>query len=121
MKRVIKSRDEIKDLVDLFYSAVRKDQSIGPIFNQVIGHNWSTHLERMYQFWETLLFASGGFKGSPYQVHEKLPLTENHFNRWLQLFEKTLADNFEGDKADEALSKAENIALIFQYKLGLKQ
>lgn len=121
MKQLIEGKEEVKDLVDLFYTAVREDTIIGPIFNRVIGDRWDAHLVRMYQFWETLLFASGGFKGSPYLVHEKLPLNALHFERWLALFKTTIHNNFEGEKAEEAITKAENIALIFQYKMGIKK
>ncbi len=42
-----------------------------------------------------------------------LPVNQTHFARWLQLFYKTLQENFEGFLAEEAKLRAANIARIF--------
>ena len=36
--------DDIKLLVDTFYSKVQKDEFIGPLFNVKIGNRWPEHL-----------------------------------------------------------------------------
>ena len=48
-----------------------------------------------------------------------LPVTSTHFKQWLELFHKTVDENFVGGKAEEAKSRADNIASVFQFKLGL--
>jgi hemoglobin len=48
-----------------------------------------------------------------------LPLTAAHFNRWLTFFNQTLAENFNIEKAEEAIARAQHIAAVFQYRLKL--
>jgi len=46
-----------------------------------------------------------------------IPLSKNHFDQWLELWESTVKENFCGAKAEEAISRAKNIAGIMQYKI----
>ena len=39
----IKNLEDIKLLVDSFYTKVQKDNLIGPIFNEKIGDQWPAH------------------------------------------------------------------------------
>jgi hemoglobin len=41
------SLDDIKKLVDTFYGKVRKDELIGPVFDERIHDRWPQHLEKM--------------------------------------------------------------------------
>jgi hemoglobin len=45
--------EDIKILVNTFYSKVQEDGLIGPIFNQKMAGRWPEHLEKMYRFWQT--------------------------------------------------------------------
>ncbi|MDA7803870.1 group III truncated hemoglobin [Crocinitomix sp.] len=119
MKQIISTRKEVVQMVDLFYDSVRKDELIGPVFNGIIGDNWDSHLIRMYQFWETILFGVGSYKGNPFEKHVNLPIESHHFERWLQLFESTINTHFEGEYADQALSRANTISKVFQAKMGI--
>lgn len=116
-KRDIESFDDIKVLIDTFYDSVQKDELIGPIFDEKIQNRWPEHLETMYTFWETLLLGNHSYKGKPFPPHADLPVEKEHFERWLSLFEKTLNTLFEGRRTDEALWRAQNIALMFQRKI----
>lgn len=81
------TEDCIADMVDTFYAKVRADSRIGPVFLQAIGADWGPHLIRMKQFWSTILLASACYKGNPMMAHIQLPrLTQQHFERWLQLW-----------------------------------
>lgn len=114
----ISNKEDVKVLVDRFYEKVRADELIGPIFNSRIADDkWSIHLERMYTFWNTILFDASEYKGNPFQKHIPLKIDKSHFDRWLLLFESVLTENFKGVKADEALMRAQNIAHIFEQKL----
>ena len=42
-------------LVSEFYKKVRKDEVLGPFFNETIQH-WEQHLDHLTTFWETSLF-----------------------------------------------------------------
>ena len=102
----IEDLEDIKIMINLFYREVQKDDLIGPIFNNVIGNNWSTHLQTMYKFWQTVLLHERSYKGSPFHPHRKLPIGPEHFERWLQLFNKCIGINFTGTKTEEAKWRA---------------
>ena len=110
--------DDIKTLVDSFYGKVREDDLLAPIFNEVIQDRWPEHMAKMYTFWQTLLLGVRTYSGNPFRPHAELFITKVHFDRWLKLFYKTVDDNFEGEKADEAKWRASRIAEVFQSKLA---
>ena len=62
MKKEIENRADVFFLVDTFYTKIRADDLLGPIFNGVID-DWPSHLERLTDFWETNLFFVNKFKG----------------------------------------------------------
>lgn len=121
MKRDISNRADIQQLVDTFYDKVRSDEVIGYLFNEVAQVNWPQHLPRMYDFWENIIFQTGSFKGNPMvphmQLHEKSPLTKEHFARWQQLFFATVDELFAGEKAELAKQRALSIATMMQLKV----
>ena len=112
----IQSINEITLLVNQFYEKVKQDDLLGPIFEKVINSNWEPHLEKMYRFWETVLLNNHTYHGSPFVPHAKLPISAEHFDRWLELFLTTIDDHFVGEKADEAKWRAQKMAEMFQYK-----
>ncbi|PHR46939.1 MAG: globin [Fluviicola sp.] len=112
----IQSINEITLLVNQFYEKVKQDDLLGPIFEEVINSNWEPHLEKMYRFWETVLLNNHTYHGSPFAPHAKLPISAEHFDRWLELFLTTIDDHFVGEKADEAKWRAQKMAEMFQYK-----
>jgi len=118
MENEILTFKDIKTLVDSFYGKVRVDSLLAPIFNNVIQDRWSEHLEKMYTFWQTVLLKEHTYYGSPFAPHAQLPLTKEHFDRWLKLFIETINEHFEGEKADEAKWRANKMAEMFQYKIA---
>lgn len=111
--------DDIKVLVDTFYGKVREDDILAPIFNPVLQDRWAEHMEKMYTFWQTILLGERTYNGSPFPPHGRLPISEVHFERWLELFYQTIDEKFEGDKADEAKWRASRIAEVFQSRLDM--
>ena len=109
--------DDIKLLVDTFYSKVQKDEFIGPLFNEKIGNRWPEHLEKMYRFWQTILLDEHSYSGSPFPPHKQLPVAKEHFDRWIEIFTATINSLFVGSLADEANLRAKNIAQMFNYKI----
>lgn len=109
---------DIKLFVDEFYTKVRKDELIGPVFLAVITGDWQPHLDRMYAFWNAALFNVPGFKGNPFAKHMPLGISQEHFDRWLVLFAKTINEHFEGPMAEDAKNRAELMAVMFVSKLG---
>jgi hemoglobin len=105
------SEEQIKELVDCFYSRVREDELLGPVFADAIGENWGDHLAKMCAFWSTVVLASRRYKGNPMQVHIELPrLNENHFERWLSLWRFTTSELLGETHARIFVWKAEFIA-----------
>lgn len=116
-KTDIKSLDDIKNLVDSFYGNVRQDGFIGPIFDEKIGNNWPEHLGKMYQFWQTILLDEHTYGGRPFPPHAQLPIEKDHFDRWLEIFNRTVDELYEGPVAEEAKSRGLKMAMLFQVKL----
>ena len=118
MKQDIISRQDIATLIDRFYTKVRKDELLAPVFLHV---DWEHHTPVIINFWESLLFGSQTYQGNPFNKHINLPVKPQHFDRWLELFTQTLEENFSGEKANEAHERAHSIAAMFQYKMGLRK
>lgn len=116
-KKDILNIGDIKLLVDTFYDKVREDQLIGPIFNERIQNRWPQHLAKMYTFWQTVLLGEHTYYGSPFPPHANLPVEKEHFERWLSLFSQTLQELFSGEIANEAIWRANKMAVMFQYKI----
>lgn len=116
-KNKILTINDIQQLVDAFYEKVREDELLGPIFNRVIEDRWPEHLEKMYRFWQTVLLNEHTYHGSPFPPHAHLPIEKKHFEHWLHLFYSTVNEHFTGEKATEALWRAEKMAQMFQFKI----
>ena len=115
----LKDKEDVKLLVDTFYDKVRIDPIIGAVFAARIANDqWPSHLEKMYSFWHTVLFAVRDYHGNPFSKHASLPIQARHFDRWLTLFNETVDELFSGVKANEAKSRAYKMGQLFQSKLA---
>lgn len=102
---------QIEDLVTMFYARIRKDAELGPIFERVIGDDWTPHLKTMCDFWSSVMNTTGRYKGRPIPAHIKLTGIEpRHFARWLALFGETAESLFDPRLAQAFLMRAERIA-----------
>ena len=110
----IQTEGDIETLVHTFYAKVRADEMLSPIFNAVIKGDWDEHLGKMCDFWGTLLLYTRKYRADPMEKHMSLPLEGKHFERWLTLFNETIAELFEGTTANEAKRRAANIARLMQ-------
>ncbi len=103
-------------LVNQFYDTVRKDTALQPVFEKAIGGNWAPHLERMVDFWSTVMLGTRDFQGNVYGKHMLLNGVEpEHFHRWLELFEEAAYRLFEKEIADEFSIVAHRIANSLQF------
>ncbi len=125
MKKEIINKMDVHWLVDRFYDKIKTDKVVGYIFNDVMKVNWEKHLPVMYAFWENALFYTGGYEGNAMKKHldinQVTPLQKKHFNRWLLLFNETVDEYFEGEKAELAKQRAYSIATIMQLKISAAQ
>jgi len=116
--RDIENMADIQQLVNSFYDKVRSDALLAPVFaSKIPDEHWPAHLQRLYNFWNAILFAERGFEGNPMQKHLQLPISEEHFEQWLALFRKTVDEQFAGPKAEEAKQRAKAIAQIMLFKI----
>ncbi|MBS1626239.1 MAG: group III truncated hemoglobin [Bacteroidetes bacterium] len=116
-QKEIQTLTDIKLLVDSFYGKIREDEMLKDIFNNVIQNRWPQHLEKMYTFWQTVLLDEYTYNGTPFPPHAKLPIEEEHFNRWLKLFNQTVDEYFMGEKATRAKWQGERMAEMFLSKI----
>jgi hemoglobin len=125
MKATIKNEEDVKLLVDSFYDKVLKDPTIGFIFTEVNPIVMENHMPVMYLFWNSILLGNPGYVGNIMEKHidlnEKFKLTKAHFDQWLKLWINTVNENFEGTKADEAISRATSIAAVLQFQLKVAE
>ena len=115
-------RPEIEQLVNAFYARVQRDELLGFIFNDIARTDWSTHLPKMYEFWETVIFGTGNFSGNPLVAHKRLvPLTAmglEQFERWIALFKATVDELFAGEKAEHIKRCAEDMAHVIHARIN---
>jgi len=83
------THEDVTRLVHGFYERARSDDLLGPIFAAHV-QDWPHHLDKMVDFWSSILQGSGRYQGSPMLAHARLAgVQELHFQRWLQLFRQT--------------------------------
>jgi len=122
MKNDINTRADIILLVDSFYQRVQLNDKIGPIFTEIAKVNWTHHLPKMYDFWESILFGKAIYKGNPmlthFAINDKAPLQTTEFDTWKNLFYQTVDDLFTGPNAETIKQKAQSIADLMHFKLN---
>ncbi len=121
MKRDIETKADIILLVDTFYDVIKSNKTLGYIFNDVAQIDWEEHLPKMYSFWASILLGEHSYSGNPMQKHialsKKTALGEQEFSEWVKIFFETIDHLFEGEKANEAKIRAENIARLMHHKV----
>lgn len=117
MRRDIETPDDIQTVVLAFYRDMEADPVIGSYF---VGLDWDHHLPRMVSFWSSVVFHTGAYRGRPFDPHARMPgLDRPHFDQWVSRFRATVDAHFEGERASLMKARAEQIAGVFQMKLGL--
>ena len=96
-------------LVDNFYAKARCDPLIGPVFENTV-RDWPEHLDKLHDFWSSVMLTTGRYKGNPMAAHIKLPIAPHFFERWLALWRETAAELFAPTLAARFAAKAERIA-----------
>ena len=101
----------LRTLVGHFYSRVRADPELGPIFNDAV-HDWPAHLDTLTNFWSSVMLTTGRYKGQPLPAHmqHRHRITPALFDRWLGLWQKTTNEYMTPDAAQALQAKAERIA-----------
>lgn len=114
-RKEIEGREEVSLLVRTFYGRIRKEETLGPIFNNII-EDWEEHLETLIDFWESNLFRVRKYYGNPMLAHVSVDkkndhtIDSKHFGIWLNLWYQTIDDLFEGEVAEMAKFKARKMS-----------
>ena len=97
------------------------DPIIGFIFTDVAHLDLEAHVPVITDFWETLLFGAGSYRGGAFRPHaaldRKVKLRYGHFARWVALWTLTVHDHFEGPVAEQAKAHAVRVAEAFHRRL----
>ncbi|MBV9988813.1 MAG: group III truncated hemoglobin [Chitinophagaceae bacterium] len=116
----IESRADIETLLQQFYGKALTDPVIGYFFTEVVPLNITTHIPVIADFWETILFGKAAYKGDAMKVHRQIhqlsAFRDEHFKRWVELFQGTVNELFAGPKAELAKQRAESIATLMRIK-----
>src|SRR5687767_4211861 len=99
----IETRADIDRLMTKFYEKAFADSLIGFIFTDVARLDLDEHLPIIGDFWESLLLEKNVYQirgRNPLPIHARLndqiPLTSEHFRRWLEIFRATIDELFAG-------------------------
>ena len=113
----LETTDDVRALIAAFYDGIEADPVIGRFFGEV---DWEAHLPRIVAFWDTVAFHSGAYQGRPFAPHARMSgLGREHFERWVARFHRTVDALYAGPRADLIKARADQIAGVWQVKLGL--
>jgi hemoglobin len=103
---------KVKGFVEAFYSRVRLDSLLNPVFSRVIAEEkWPEHLETMTNFWMAVGFAGPAFSGDPMTKHARIgEITSDHFERWLAIFEVVANEYWDKEVAAQLILRSTKIA-----------
>ena len=118
----IETREDILLIMRKFYYKLFADDSINFFFTKVtsVDQHLEAHFEILATFWEQSLFLKGGYFNNMFsihkEVHDKQAFTKEHFTIWLQHFNSTIDEHFEGKYAEQMKTQALSMATIMQIK-----
>lgn len=116
--RTLASKSDTDELVVRFYQRATTDLLIGHFFADL---DMAHHLPRIQAFWAMVLLGEPGYHGDTMtahiRLHERSPMSTAHFERWLELWDRTVDDLFIGNKATEAKQRARTIAAVMAHNV----
>jgi hemoglobin len=112
MTQIELSEEQIGALLDLFYTKVRADPELGPVFARIIAEEgWPAHMATIQDFWSAVMLKSGRYKGNPFQVHKEVEgISPELFTRWLALFDESCREMVPPELAAAMHGRAVQIA-----------
>ncbi|MBK9285144.1 MAG: group III truncated hemoglobin [Sphingobacteriaceae bacterium] len=109
----IKSKNDIEFLIKKFYNALLQIDEMKPPFE---GLNFEKHIPNIVQFWSFVLLEEEGYKTNVFDKHLHLPIHLPMFDIWLEVWTRTVSENFKGEKADLAIQRAQVLTYTFKAK-----
>jgi len=113
---------DIRSVVEAFYSEVRQDATLAPIFaTKIEPDDWDRHMAHITDFWSSIFLKTGRFNGNPMAKHAGIEgLTPHHFEHWLTLFQQTAEKTLGPEKAAPFDVMARRIGESLQMGLAFK-
>lgn len=113
----------IRRVVDRFYALAREDDVIGPVFLRVVpDEHWQAHLDKIVDFWSSMLLGSGRYDGRPMPKHMAIPeLDDAHFMRWLALFRRTVEELCPPATAALFTDRSERVGNSFRINIKMRR
>jgi len=115
------TRGDVEALLRRFYGRVLADDLLEGPFVEIRENGLEAHLPVMCDFWETVLFRAGRYKGSVMSVHQQVHTQHEfgteHFLRWLALWFTTIDQMYQGSGAERAKIQATRIAWAMHRQL----
>lgn len=122
MAEDLTDRDDVELLLWRFYGKALSDPVLAEPFAELRANGLRSHLPVMCDFWETVLFRAGRYRGNALSVHRALharhPLSARHFVRWLTLWTETVDELYQGPHADRAKLQGGRIAKSMHRRLA---
>ncbi len=117
----LSGRADVLALLRRFYDQAMVDDALVEPFTELRITGLDSHVPVMADFWETVLFRAGLYRGSALQahrdIHQRTPLNGNHFARWLTIWSNTVDEMFQGPVAEHAKTQAARIAWAMHRRL----
>ncbi len=122
MLKDIQNREDIFLIMNEFYLKLLKDKLVKHFFDDIIQQNHlQEHLETITDFWNGILFNDLAYKNNAMQPHLILnktkPFKKDHFKTWLLHFSTAVDENFKGEKAEMAKTRALSIATVMEIRM----
>ena len=115
------TRVDVEVLLRRFYGRVFDDDVLAEAFTGLRIKGLDMHIPVMCDFWETVLFRAGRYRGSALHahrhVHQRTPLSGRHFVRWLAMWNNTVDEMYRGPVAEHAKLQAARIAWAMHRRL----
>ncbi|GLP84771.1 preprotein translocase subunit TatC [Tritonibacter mobilis] len=91
--------DDIRRVVRVFYSEVRRHPVIGPVFAAHVS-DWPEHEAKIANFWRNAILRERVYDGFPMREHLARPdVKPEHFPIWLGLFHNVLNRELSAEQA----------------------
>ncbi len=116
------SREEIAGFVTAFYREVAQDDRLHHWFGTIASVDWQAHTAELTDFWVGVLLGEHHQEADEVieahrWLHDAAPFDESLFERWLEIFDTTLEDGWQGPFTETARRRAHGLAWAMAKRL----
>ncbi|MDY6828321.1 MAG: group III truncated hemoglobin [Pseudomonadota bacterium] len=119
----IQSRPQVRALVERFYLKLLTDDRLAPFFDSP--EAVFERLPLVSAYWDQLLLQQGSYRRHTMEIHAAIdrrrPFEAADFSRWLELFERTVDELYQGRLAERAKRLARRVADHMAGRVGLAE